>query len=251
MAWNKGRLAYTPLGPYVAERYLDGGSYGVIAKEVGIPKGCVQSLCRAIGIQPRENHTTNIADVWEQRLDNYVKRSGVAVIDRPKRLTKKSRIRTRCLHGVQERSCQSLDGLQYCCQTGSKLGENNPTYGRPSWNSGTTGVSTGHGFGWAPGEKERLLPATLYLVRYLDESGTHFKLGITSRTLRQRLGDNLVSILHLHNATLGECFDLEQDLLRWAKDNGHRYSSPTTTELIRPSGLQHILEKLTSVYSQN
>lgn len=33
MSWNKGRLAYTPLGPYVASRYLEGLSYGVIAKK--------------------------------------------------------------------------------------------------------------------------------------------------------------------------------------------------------------------------
>ena len=33
-AWNEGRLAYTPLGPYVAKRYESGESYGVIAQEV-------------------------------------------------------------------------------------------------------------------------------------------------------------------------------------------------------------------------
>jgi hypothetical protein len=86
-------------------------------------------------------------------------------------------------------------------------------------------------------------------VRYLDESGTHFKLGITKRSLRERLGDSLVSIIHLHTSTLGECFDLEQELLRWAKDNGHRYSSPTTTELIHPDGLPYLLERLTALYS--
>jgi hypothetical protein len=127
--------------------------------------------------------------------------------------------------------------------------------GRPAWNKGVKGSVPGgynHTARRIPTPEERLLPGILYLIRYLDESGTHFKLGITRRRLAQRFSSiNLVSILHLHTTTLGECFDLEQDLLRWAKDNGHRYSSPTTTELIRPSGLQHILEKLTSVYSQN
>jgi len=97
------------------------------------------------------------------------------------------------------------------------------------------------GYGQKPTPEQRLLPATLYLVRYLDESGTHFKLGITRRTLRQRLGDSLVSIIHLHNATLGECFDLEQDCLRHCKQQGWRYSSPTTTELIHPDGLPYLM----------
>lgn len=97
------------------------------------------------------------------------------------------------------------------------------------------------GYGQKPTPEQRPLPAVLYLVRYLDESGTHFKLGITRRTLRQRLGDNLISIIHLHTSTLGECFDLEQELLRWARDNGHRYSSSTTTELIHPDGIPYLM----------
>jgi hypothetical protein len=104
------------------------------------------------------------------------------------------------------------------------------------------------GWGWKPSDTERLLPGTLYLIRYLDESGTHFKLGITKLTLAQRFRKGqLISILHLHTATLGECFDLEQELLKWAKDNGHRYSSPTTTELIHPDGLPYLLERLTAL----
>ena len=102
------------------------------------------------------------------------------------------------------------------------------------------------GWGWRPSETERPLPGTLYLIRYLDESGTHFKIGITKLTLSERFRKGqLVSIIALHHATLGECFDLEQSLLKWAKANGHRYSSPTTTELIHPDGLPHILAQLT------
>ena len=101
------------------------------------------------------------------------------------------------------------------------------------------------GWGWYPTEEERKLPGTLYLIRYIDESGTHFKIGITKLTLAERFRHGqLISIIRLHHATLGECFDLEQSLLRWAKDNGHRYSSPTTTELIRPAGVPHILDCL-------
>lgn len=102
------------------------------------------------------------------------------------------------------------------------------------------------GYGQKPTPEQRLLPGTLYLIRYLDESGTHFKVGITKLTLAQRFSKGqLISIVRLHKATLGECFDLEQELLKWAKDNGHRYSSPTTTELIHPDGLPYLLDRLT------
>jgi hypothetical protein len=98
---------------------------------------------------------------------------------------------------------------------------------------------------WIPTPKQRLLPGILYLIRYLDQSGTHFKLGITKRSLSERFSKGqLISIIHLHNATLGECFDLEKSLLKWAKDNGHRYSSPTTTELLRADAIPHVLAVL-------
>jgi hypothetical protein len=226
MSWNKGRLAYTPLGLYVAKRYEEGISYGKIAQEVGIYKGCVQNLCRAIGVQPRENHSTNIPDVWEQRLSDYVARTGAEVIGRPERLTKKSRILTECSHGISERPCQVLEGMTFCCKSGSKSGLNNP------------------GEGWGVRSKYRCLPGVLYLVRYFDETGTHFKLGITRYTPQRRLRNKLISIIHLHKATLGECFDLEQDCLRYCKQQGWRYTSPTTTELLRADAIPHVLAVL-------
>jgi hypothetical protein len=209
---------------------MEGASYGKIAQEVGIYRGCVQNLCRAIGIQPRENRTTSIADVWEQRLTEYVLRTGAKVIGRPGRLTKKSRILMECDHGISERPCQILESLQHCCRSSALL-----------YNKRGKG-----GQGWGVNPKYRNLPGTLYLIRYLDEDGTHFKVGITKLKLSERFSKGqLISIIHLHNATLGECFDLEQSLLKWAKDNGHRYSSPTTTELIHPDGLPYLLDRLT------
>lgn len=233
-AWNKGRLAYTPLGPYVAKRYEEGISYGLIAKEVGIAKGCVQNLCRLIGVKPRENHTTNTPDLWERRLEEYVKRTGARVIDRPSRLTKKSRILTECEHGISERPCQVLEGMTFCCKSGSKSGINNP------------------GKGWGVIAEYRDLPGTLYLIRYLDETGIHFKIGITKHSLSKRFKPKqLISILETHHATLGECFDLEQSLLKWAKSQGYRYSSPTTTELLLPAAIPHVLSELKQCISKS
>jgi hypothetical protein len=123
--------------------------------------------------------------------------------------------------------------------------------GRPAWNKGIKGSVPGgynHTARRAPTPEERLLPGILYLIRYLDDSGVHFKLGITRRRLTQRFTSiNLVSIIHLHHATYGECYDLEQDCFRHCKQQGWRYSSPTTTELIHPDGLPYLLDRLTSL----
>lgn len=100
---------------------------------------------------------------------------------------------------------------------------------------------------WRYTPEERNAPGVLYFVRYLDEAGTHFKIGITKKTLQQRFGPKLISILATHHATLGECFDLEQAILRWAKENNYRYSSPTTTELIRPTAYSEVLNWLHKV----
>jgi len=108
-----------------------------------------------------------------------------------------------------------------------------------------SGWSNFGGYGQKLNPEQRLLPGTLYFIRYLDESGTHFKIGITKRSLSERFRPSqLISILATHHASLGECFDLEQSLLKWAKENNYRYSSPTTTELIRPEAHSFVLEKL-------
>jgi hypothetical protein len=118
--------------------------------------------------------------------------------------------------------------------------------GKPAWNKGIKGSVPGGGSKestWAPTPEQRLLPGTLYLIRYLDEAGTHFKLGITKKKLLERFSaKRLISVIQTWNFPLGKCFDLEQATLRYAAEHGHRYSSPTTTELIRPEGILPILE---------
>jgi hypothetical protein len=121
------------------------------------------------------------------------------------------------------------------------------TKSRPAWNKGISGSVPGNPeASYRPTPEQRPLPGTLYLIRYLDEDGTHFKIGITRRSINDRFKPHqLISILHLHHATLGECFDLEQDCLRHCKQQGWRYASPTTTELIHPDGLPYLLDRLT------
>jgi hypothetical protein len=113
-----------------------------------------------------------------------------------------------------------------------------------SWRSRLeSGWNNFGGYGRAPNSEQRLSPAILYLIRYLDESGVHFKIGITKRKLSERFPpEKLVSVIHTWNFPLGKCFDLEQAALRYALQHGYRYASPTTTELIRPEGVVSILE---------
>lgn len=96
---------------------------------------------------------------------------------------------------------------------------------------------------WTYASDERLLPGILYLIRYLDSSGIHFKIGITKKKLSERFSaEHLISVIQTWNFPLGKCFDLEQAALRYASQHGYRYASPTTTELIRPEGMVSILE---------
>jgi hypothetical protein len=154
--------------------------------------------------------------------------------------------KTGCWGCKKNRIRETQTGAKRPPETGRKISLK--AIGRPAWNKGIKGSVPGgynHTARRIPTPEERVLPGVLYLIRYLDDSGTHFKLGITRRRLTQRFTSiNLISIIHLHHATLGECFDLEQSLLAWARANGHRYSSPTTTELIHPAGVSHILDCL-------
>lgn len=180
---------------------------------------------------------------WDLRVKEIGKRLGFEVIAWDSYPAKRNKVLIRCKHKEQWVYPQGQLNKKHCCKVSSKLAKNNPAHGAPSWNAGTVGISTGHGFGGQPSEKERKLPGTLYLIRYLDESGTHFKLGITKRSLNERFKPHqLISIIHLHHATLGECFDLEQSLLKWAKEKGYRYSSSTTTELIHPAAIPLLLK---------
>ena len=213
---------------------------------------------------------------WKQEMTETAARLEMCVFV-PDRLTANTRVRCSCSHGVvKETTVIRFVERQFCCKSQASKAHNpeqkrkaavkrwsNPFARNPpqtpeaNLKRSLTLTQTikdkkeegwvNPGWGWKPLDEERKLPGTLYLVRYLDESGTHFKIGITKLSLRERLGDSLVSIIHLHKATLGECFDLEQDCLRYCKQQGWRYASPTTTELIHPDGLPYLLNRLTAL----
>ena len=166
---------------------------------------------------------------WDKLLKQKGLEVGFEVLQWNPYPVKRAKVLVSCEHKTQWVDPRGQLRKSNCCRSGAY--RNCPSPG--SGNFFASGVPT---------PEQRLLPGILYLVRYLDDSGTHFKLGITRRTLQQRLGECLVSIIHLHYATLGECFDLEQELLKWAKDSGYRYSSSTTTELIHPAAIPLLLK---------
>jgi hypothetical protein len=208
---------------------------------------------------------------WKQELVETSGRLKMCVV-LPKHLTANSRVRCSCPHGVvKETTVLRFVERQFCCKSqaskahdpkqkrsaakarwSNPFAKNSPQTIQSNQKRSVTLTNTlkvkkaegwvNPGWGRKPSASERILPGTLYLVRYLDESGTHFKLGITKLTLRQRLGDHIISIIRTWNLPLGQCFDLEQAALRHAAKDGHRYSSPTTTELIHPAGLPAIIE---------
>ena len=179
---------------------------------------------------------------WDGRVRQVGQRLGFEIVRWDPYPAKRSKVLIRCKHKEQWVFPQGQINKTHCCKVASKLAENNPAFGSPSWNAGTVGISTGHGFGGHPNTQDRELPGYLYLIRYLDSDGTHFKLGITRRCVRSRFkGERLISILALHQSTLGDCFDVEQDCLRYCKQQGWRYSSSTTTELIHPDGIPYLM----------
>jgi hypothetical protein len=108
---------------------------------------------------------------------------------------------------------------------------------------------TNPGWGWKPNEENKNLPCTLYFIKYKDDDGLHYKIGITIQTLKERFRNQLVEVIDVYNSTFEKCFILEQQQLKYAKDNGWRYSSHSTTELIKPEGIPHLLEVFSALKS--
>ena len=247
MSWNKNRLAYTPLGPYVAKRYEEGLSYGLIAKEVGIPKGSVQNLCRAMGVTPRPNTGTHRPLLWEDRLSDYLERTGTWVVKRPKTLKKGSRVVIGCPHGERETTCQILHHTENCCRSSAHTGSKNSSYGKPVWNSGTKGVSKG-GYGYGVNPSRHHDPDVLYLVTVADTTGkVHYKIGRSFHGPRRRLQRSLVTVIKEWEGPHWLVWTTEQSLL--TQNSGSR--SRPTPNLANGGGTECFGEQLpiTSVIS--
>lgn len=207
---------------------------------------------------------------WDREVKEACARLKLCAI-LPERLAANVKIRTVCLHGVVS-NCRvySLIERQYCCKSAASKAHDPALKSKASraawrksrdkllqkqkdrWSSDSAKARQsqrmkGVNNSWIPTPAQRSLPGVLYLIRYLDDIGTHFKLGITRKRLSERFrAERLISVIQTWNLSLGECFDLEQAALRHAAERGHRYSSPTTTELIRAEGILPVLEFIES-----
>jgi bisphosphoglycerate-dependent phosphoglycerate mutase len=209
---------------------------------------------------------------WKQEIKETCAKLQLCAI-LPEKLTANSKIKTICLHNV-ESNCRiySLINRQYCCKSSaskahnleqkqkaaikrwsSPFAKNPPPTEESNRKRSLTLIQTikdkkeegwtNPGWGRKPTNEECCLPGILYLIRYLDSSGIHFKIGVTKKKLSERFStEYLISVIRTWNLSLGECFELEQAALQYASQHSHRYASPTTTELIRPEGLTSILE---------
>lgn len=157
----------------------------------------------------------------------------------PDNLTARTRIRFSCPHGtIKETTVLRFVERKYCCKSQASKAHDRKLKQKAAMES--------------PGIKIRPehinSPGCLYFIRYLDSNGIHFKLGITRKPLSVRFRKNeLISILGLYKSNLQECFDIEQQQLKYAKERGWRYSSHSTTELIKPEGVSHIIEVFSSL----
>ena len=179
---------------------------------------------------------------WNTELILKGKEVGFEVIRWDGEPTKRNKVLIRCEHKEQWVFPHGQLFKTSCCGVASKLGINNPNFGTPTWNTGSTGISTGCGFGGKPRGEQRDLPGILYLVEYIDQSGTHLKVGITSKSIRERLKGKLKKVILSIELPLGECWDREQEFL--SNFSEHRYSTESTTELVHMDQLQNAINYL-------
>jgi len=179
---------------------------------------------------------------WNTDLALKGKEVGFEVVRWDGEPTKRNKVLIRCQHKEQWVYPHGQLNKTHCCRTSSKQGQHNPAYGKPQWNSGTVGISTGCGYGGIPKGENREKPGILYLVEYTDQDGDHIKIGITSTSIKQRLKGKLKNILFSLELPLGECWDREQDFLSYFSE--FRYSSCSSTELISSNKLHEAIAYL-------
>lgn len=194
---------------------------------------------------------------WREEVIETASRLNLCVV-LPERLTANTRIKSACVHGeVKETTVYRLIERQFCCKSqaskavdpslrshaASVYWSTNPERKPQSEESNRKRSETLKGVdnSFVPTPEQRLLPGILYFVRYEDE-GEHYKIGITRRTIQERLRTRLIEVVATYESTLGECWDLEQRILKDLDE--FRYSSETTTELFRPEALTLILDRL-------
>jgi hypothetical protein len=216
---TKIRLVSRPKILHNRSRVITECKHGIIDRACGSLER-VKSCCKK-GSKDSIPSINSTPEKWERVLYNYLQKTGVNLISRPDRLTAKSKIITECKHGKISKFCETLEYSSFCCKK----------------------CATPHGF--KSFEKEK--PAKIYLVEYFDEGVLHYKLGITRKSVKQRLRSRLFRVIKTWNLTLEKCFLIEQKALSFAEDFGWRYSSSSTTELIHSEGVFKTIDYIDSL----
>lgn len=205
----------------------------------------------------------------------------------PDKLTAHARIRFSCPHGtVKETTVLRFVERKYCCKSQASKSHDPETKRKAAkiaWDKSRDKIIqkskerwekcgekerhskrcaevilekrkdgwTNPGWGWKPNDENKNLPCSLYFIKYKDNDGLHYKIGITIQSIKERFRQQLVEIIDEYNSTFEKCYLLEQEQLKYAKQKGWRYSSHSTTELIKPEGVNYLLEVFSKLKSIN
>ena len=162
---------------------------------------------------------------WDTDLKEIGQRLGFEVLQWDGYPAKGNKALVRCAHKEHWVYPHGQLNKKHCCKVASKTGTNNPSYGIPSWNSGTVGISTGHGIGHALDQSNPTRLDTLYLVTVADVTGKiHYKIGRSFNGPHKRLQRSLVTVIKEWEGPHWLVWTTEQSLL--AQNSGSR-SCPT------------------------
>ena len=144
------------------------------------------------------------------------KRRGLELIHLPEKLVRRSTdvvVSCPCT-GKRNMSIRNFivtfekGGEAFCCKRKSKVGKNNPSFGKPTWNAGTVGVSKSYGFF---GFKEEWADREDYLYFIETIYGT-YKIGRSFHGIKYRFTET-VKELGEWKASHKEVFDCERYIL--------------------------------------
>jgi len=140
-------------------------------------------------------------------------------------------------------------GEAFCCKRKSKVGKNNPAFGKPTWNAGTVGVSKSYGFF---GFKEEWSDREDYLYFIETIYGT-YKIGRSFHGIKYRFTET-VKELGEWKASHKEVFDCERYILNTYKQHQNKIdgiiggSEHFTKELPIQEVIEYANQKLCSQF---
>jgi hypothetical protein len=253
------------------------GERKVLVSGLDKSKYCCRKKSKLGKNNPQYEVERPISRDWKKEIDEVCLKLDLTVV-LPDKLTAHSRVKITCSHGVvTETTVLRLVERKYCCKSQASKAHD-PELKRKAaniaWLKSRDKILqkskerwekeeerekhskrcaevilekreegwSNPGWGWKPNGENKNLPCSLYFIKYKDNGGIHYKIGVTIQTIKERFRHHLIEIIDEYNSTFEKCYELEQQQLKYAKENGWRYSSESSTELIKPEGVPHILK---------